>query len=228
MDRKPLWSSWSSFSLSLPHFYPLTPFQSLTLLPSSLRSSLHQHRSAFSALAVKQPRCCSTNFSHPFIPAIRPFPKSTLSQRGKLLATDYSYMVISPCFASRSASLASLLLCLSVLFVVYPWLPLVSLTTSSSLSFYALLTLFLVSFSSLPSSHWPILKYCLLPVRHTRRNTSFYVSQSVFRGQDMALVIPLHCIKGNVNHFSGDLFSKVPRLPHEISIYFDWTLLGNL
>lgn len=136
---------------SLPHFYPLTPFQSLTLLPSSLRSSLHQHRSAFSALAVKQPRCCSTNFSHPFIPAIRPFPKSTLSQRGKLLATDYSYMVISPCFAPHSASFTSLLLCLSILFVVYPWLPLVSLTTSSSLSICAQLTLFLVSLSSLPS-----------------------------------------------------------------------------
>lgn len=154
MDRKPLWSSWSSFSLSLT--FPLSlRFNHSPSSPSSLRSSLHRHRSASSAPAVKQPRCCSTNFSHPFIPAIRPFPKSTLSQRGKLLATDYSYMVISPCFASRSASFASLL-CLSVLFVVYPWLPLVSLSTSSSLSFYALLTLFLVSFSSWPSYHWPM------------------------------------------------------------------------
>lgn len=54
------------------------------------------------------------------------------------------------------------------------------------------------------------------------------MSHSVFRGQNMALVIPLHRIKDNVNHFSGDLFSKVPGLPREISTYFDWTLLGNL
>lgn len=70
---------------SLPYFYPLTLFQSLTPPPPSslFHSSLHQQRSAFSALAVTRSRCCSTNFSHPFIPAIRPFPKSTLSQRGE-------------------------------------------------------------------------------------------------------------------------------------------------
>lgn len=89
MDRKPLWSSWGSFSPSLTFtlslrfnhslIHPLLP-----LSPSSFRSPLHRHRSAlFSALAVTRLRCCSTNFSHPFIPAIRPFPKSTLSQRGE-------------------------------------------------------------------------------------------------------------------------------------------------
>ena len=111
MDRKPLWSSWSSFSLS--HFYPLTPFQSLThfsppVSSSSFRSSVHQHRSAFSALAVTQSRCCSTNFSHPFIPAIRPFPKSTLSQRGEafshwlLLHGNFSLFCSSFAFFHKS------------------------------------------------------------------------------------------------------------------------------
>lgn len=83
MDRKPLWSSWCSFSLSLTFTLSLRFNHSHPPSSSSFRSSLHQHRSAFSALAVKRPRCCSTNFSHPFIPAIRPFPKSTLSQRGE-------------------------------------------------------------------------------------------------------------------------------------------------
>lgn len=85
MDRKPPWSSWSSFSLSLTLTLSLRFNHSLIPPPfsSSLRSSPHQHRSAFSALAVTRSRCCSTNFSHPFIPSIRPFPKSTLSQRGE-------------------------------------------------------------------------------------------------------------------------------------------------
>lgn len=195
MDRKPLWSSWSSFSPSLTFTLSLR-FNHSPSSPSSLPSSLHQRRSAFSALAVKQPRCCSTNFSHPFIPAIRPFPKSTLSQRGKLLATDYSYIVISPCFASRSASFASLLLCLPILFVVYPWLPLVSLASSSSSpSFYTLLTLFLATFSFLPWYYWAVLQYYPLDVRRTR-NTSVYMSRSVFRGQNMALVIATALQKG--------------------------------
>lgn len=88
MDRKPLWSSWSSFSPSLTFTLSLRLNHGHTpilphLLASFLSSPLHHHRSASSALAVKRPRCCSTNFSHPFIPAIRPFPKSTPSQRGE-------------------------------------------------------------------------------------------------------------------------------------------------
>lgn len=90
MDRKPLLSSSSSFSisptftLSLYFNHSLIFFLPLFLsLSSPFCSSLHQHHFAFSALAVTRARCCSTNFSHPFIPAIWPFPKSTLSQRGE-------------------------------------------------------------------------------------------------------------------------------------------------
>lgn len=88
MDRKPPWSSWSSFSLSslLPshsfsiiHSFFLRPLFSLS---SSRCSFLHQHRSAFSALAVTRSWCCSTNFSHPFIPAILLLPKSTFESAG--------------------------------------------------------------------------------------------------------------------------------------------------
>lgn len=83
----------SPFGVLEAHFLPpsLLPSHSVSIThsstpssPSSFRSLLHRHRSAlFSALAVTRLRCCSTNFSHPFIPAIRPFPKSTLSQRGE-------------------------------------------------------------------------------------------------------------------------------------------------
>ena len=83
----------SPFGVLEAHFLPpsLLPSHSVSITHSSTPSSsssspppLHRHRSAlFSALAVTRLRCCSTNFSHPFIPAIRPFPKSTLSQRGE-------------------------------------------------------------------------------------------------------------------------------------------------
>lgn len=42
------------------------------------------------------------------------FPKALWVSGGKLLATDYSYMVISPCFAPLSVSFASLSFFLSV------------------------------------------------------------------------------------------------------------------
>lgn len=93
----------SPFTLSLCFNHSLT--HSLT---PPFHSSLHQHRSAFSALAVTQPRCCSTNFSHPFIPAILPFPKSTLSQRGEafslwlLLHSNFCLFCSSFCLFHKS------------------------------------------------------------------------------------------------------------------------------
>lgn len=80
MDRKPLWSSWSSFSLSLTFTLSLR-FNHPPLLFFPLFSS--SASLCFLSLGCQTARCCSTNFSHPFIPAIRPFPKSTLSQRGE-------------------------------------------------------------------------------------------------------------------------------------------------
>lgn len=91
----------ASHSVSITHsLFPL--------LSSSFCSSLHEHRSAFSALAVTLSCCCSTNFSPPFIPAIRPFPKSTLSQRGEafshwlLLHGNFSLFCSSFCFFCKS------------------------------------------------------------------------------------------------------------------------------
>lgn len=85
------------------------------------------------------------------------FPKALWVSGGKLLATDYSYMVISPCFAPLSVSFASLSFFLSSHFIfVYPWLSFFSLTTSSFSVLFTLLLLFLVSFSFLPSYLLPI------------------------------------------------------------------------
>lgn len=156
MDRKPLWSSWSSFSLSLtftlslrfnhppPLFFPL--FSSSASL-------------CFLILGCQTARCCSTNFSHPFIPAIRPFPKSTLSQRGEafshwlLLHGNFSLFRSSFSFFCKSFFL-------SFHFIfVYPWLSFFSLTTSSFSVLFTLLLLFLVSYSFLPSYLLPILKF---------------------------------------------------------------------
>lgn len=82
MDRKPLWSSCSSFSSSFPP----------SLLAHSLRLNHSLPPALLPLLAVAPfpqpclssgPRCCSTNFSHPFIPAIRPFsPKALWASRG--------------------------------------------------------------------------------------------------------------------------------------------------
>lgn len=109
---------------SFPYFYTLTLFQSLIhSLPTpfcSFRSPLHQHRSAVSALAVKRPWCCPTNFSHPFYSCYSPFPKSTLSQQGEafrrwlLVHSNFSL------FAPLSRSLTSL-----SFHFVFPWLPFV-------------------------------------------------------------------------------------------------------
>lgn len=113
MDRKPLWSSWSSFSPSLTFTLSLRLNHGHTpLLPhplaSFLSSPLHHHCSASSALAVKRPQCCSTNFHIPLFLLFGHFPKALWASGGKLLATDYSYMVISPCFAPLLVFLAGL------------------------------------------------------------------------------------------------------------------------
>lgn len=127
---------------SLPYFTP--PF----------RSSPHQHRSTFSALPVKRPRRCSTNFSHLFIPAIWPFPKSTLSQRGEafshwlLLHSNFSLPCSSFGFFHKS-------FCLSFHFIsIYPWL--------CCLSFY-LHPYCPWSFSMLPSCLSPISRKYYFP-----------------------------------------------------------------
>ena len=99
-----------SRSVSITHSFSPPP----RLLASSFCSSPHQHRSAFSALAVTRSRCCSTNFSHPFIPSIRPFPKSTLSQRGEafshwlLLHGNFFLSCSSFCFFRKTFSLSFL------------------------------------------------------------------------------------------------------------------------
>lgn len=107
-----------SHSVSITH--------SFSPLSSCFRSSLHQHCSALSALAVTRSRCCSTNFSHPFIPAIRPFPKSTLSQRGEafshwlLLHGNFSLFCSSFCFFCKSFFLfTSLLFIPFLLFTIF-------------------------------------------------------------------------------------------------------------
>lgn len=91
MDRKPP-LEFLKLIFSRPHFYTLTPFQSLTPPPP------HHHPLPFFSLNAlffisialrSQPRLSNSAgvapliFHIPFIPAIRPFPKSTLSQQGE-------------------------------------------------------------------------------------------------------------------------------------------------
>lgn len=63
-----------SHSVSITH--PSISLPLLFYFLFSRRSFLHQHRSAFTASAVKRRRCCSTNFSHPFYSC-----HSTISQK---------------------------------------------------------------------------------------------------------------------------------------------------
>lgn len=135
---------------SLPYFYTLTMFQSLIhSLPTpfcSFHSPLHQHCSAFSALAVKRPWCCPTNFSHPFYSCYSPFPKSTLSQQGEAFRRWLLVQSNFSLFAPLSRSLASL----SILFFLdCPFL-------TFSLYFYSVLSLIRFACPSLVSLFLPM------------------------------------------------------------------------
>ena len=74
------------------------------------------------------------------------FPKALWASGGKLLATDYSYTVISPCFAPLFSFFHKSFFLSFHLSFVYPWMS-SSLSLLPSLSF--LLSLSLVSFSNL-------------------------------------------------------------------------------
>lgn len=96
----------------LPHSCPLAPFQSLThFSPCS--------PPLFAPLFISIARLSQPWLSHrpgvaplifhiPLFLLFRLFSKALWASGGKLLATDYSYMVISPCLAPLSVSLASL------------------------------------------------------------------------------------------------------------------------
>lgn len=96
------------FTLSLFFNHSLIFLPPLFSLSSSRCSFLHQHRSAFSALAVTRSWCCSTNFSSLYSCYSASSQKHFWVSGGKLLASDYSYMVISPCFAHLSVCFRSL------------------------------------------------------------------------------------------------------------------------
>lgn len=88
MDRKPP-LEFLKLILSRPHFYTLTPFQSPPLT-TILFLFFSLNALFFISIALRsQPRLSSSAgvapliFHIPFIPAIRPFPKSTLSQQGE-------------------------------------------------------------------------------------------------------------------------------------------------
>ncbi len=110
MDRKPPWSSWSSFSLSLTFTLSLRFNHSLIFPPSPPLSAL-----LFISIALlSQPRLsrgpgvAPLIFHIPLFLLFGLFPKALWVSGGKLLASDYSHTVISPCFAPLSVSFASL------------------------------------------------------------------------------------------------------------------------
>lgn len=96
----------------LPHFYPLTLFQSLThFSPSSspLSALLFMNIALLSQPWLSHcPGVAPLIFHIPLFLLFGLFPKALWVSGGKLLATDYSCTVISPCFASLLVSFASL------------------------------------------------------------------------------------------------------------------------
>lgn len=118
MDRKPLWSSWSSFSPSLTFTLSLRLNHGHTPLlprPARLLASFLSSPLLFITIApLPQPWLSSGPgvapliFHIPLFLLFGHFPKALRASGGKLLATDYSYMVISPCFVPLSVFLAGL------------------------------------------------------------------------------------------------------------------------